>query len=152
MSVADKSKSFGSDSSRSSRPLTQTMTQTQPTTFTELIKLEDEVHYRPSFTLPLLTKYERASVLCERATYLEENAGNPELFNPQVKFLASDRDMFQIALRELHARKLPMAVVRPLDDGSYELVAVNLLQLTEEDERMIEEAKIQNGANLSPVY
>jgi len=60
-----------------------------------------------------MTKYERARILGTRALQISMNA-------PIMVDLEGETDPFQIALKELLARKVPLIVRRRLPDGSHE--------------------------------
>jgi DNA-directed RNA polymerase subunit K/omega len=68
-------------------------------------------HHR---TLPMLTKYEKARILGERAKQL--NAGA----RPMVDVPAHVIDGYLIALQEFDAKKIPFIVKRPLLNGTCE--------------------------------
>ena len=68
-------------------------------------------HHR---TLPMLTKYEKARILGERAKQL--NAGA----KPMVDVDDSVVDGYIIALEEFHAKKIPFIIKRPLCNGECE--------------------------------
>lgn len=63
-------------------------------------------------TLPYLTKYEKAQVLCKRI--LELSLRSPPLV------ATSSNEPGDIALAELEARKIPYVVRRYLSNGRYE--------------------------------
>jgi DNA-directed RNA polymerase subunit K/omega len=65
-------------------------------------------------TLPLLTKYERARILGERAKQI--NAGA----KPSVDVPSTVMDGYLIALEELRAKKIPFIIKRPLPNGACE--------------------------------
>ena len=65
-------------------------------------------------TLPILTKYERARILGERAKQL--NAGA----RPTVDVANFVIDGYLIALAEFEAKKIPFIIKRPLRNGSCE--------------------------------
>jgi DNA-directed RNA polymerase I, II, and III subunit RPABC2 len=64
--------------------------------------------------LPLLTKYEKARVLGERAQQL--NAGA----KPMVDVEDHVMDGYLIAFQEFEAKKIPFIIKRPLRNGSCE--------------------------------
>jgi DNA-directed RNA polymerase subunit K/omega len=80
--------------------------------------IERDVHGRivdpHHCTLPLLTKYEKARILGERAKQL--NAGA----RPMVDVPAHIIDGYLIALQEFEAKKIPFIVKRPLLNGTCE--------------------------------
>jgi DNA-directed RNA polymerase I, II, and III subunit RPABC2 len=65
-------------------------------------------------TIPLLTKYERARVLGERARQLEEGA------EPFVPVPAEVIDSYTIAEMELKEKAIPFIIERPLPHGGCE--------------------------------
>lgn len=64
-------------------------------------------------TTPYMTKYERARVLGTRALQISLNA-------PVMVELEGETDPFQIALKELRERRIPLTIRRFLPDGTYE--------------------------------
>jgi DNA-directed RNA polymerase I, II, and III subunit RPABC2 len=71
-------------------------------------------------TTPYMTKYERARILGTRALQISLNA-------PIMVELEGETDPFEIALKELRERRIPMTIRRNLPDGSYEDWNVNEL-------------------------
>lgn len=65
-------------------------------------------------SLPILTKYERARILGERAKQLDAGA------TPLVDVPADIIDGYLIALRELEAKVIPFIIKRPLPNGTCE--------------------------------
>ena len=65
-------------------------------------------------TLPIMTKYERARILGERARQLEEGA------EPFVKVSPEMMDSYVIAEMELREKAIPFIVERPLPNGGCE--------------------------------
>lgn len=65
-------------------------------------------------TLPILTKYERTRVLGERAKQINSGA------KPYVSVSSSIIDGYLIAEQELHEKKIPFIIQRPLPNGSKE--------------------------------
>ncbi|KAI3657553.1 hypothetical protein MP638_000279 [Amoeboaphelidium occidentale] len=68
---------------------------------------------KEKLTTPYMTKYERARVLGTRALQISLNA-------PVLVELEGETDPFQIALKELRARRIPLTIRRFLPDGTYE--------------------------------
>ncbi|KAJ2065520.1 DNA-directed RNA polymerases I, II, and III subunit RPABC2 [Coemansia sp. S146] len=64
-------------------------------------------------TTPYMTKYERARILGARALQISMNA-------PVMVELDGDSDPYDIALKELRAKKIPFVIRRYLPDASYE--------------------------------
>ncbi|KAJ2867260.1 DNA-directed RNA polymerases I, II, and III subunit RPABC2 [Coemansia aciculifera] len=64
-------------------------------------------------TTPYMTKYERARILGARALQISMNA-------PVMVELDGDSDPYEIALKELRAKKIPFVIRRYLPDASYE--------------------------------
>ena len=73
----------------------------------------DRIARTERLTTPYLTKYERARLLGTRALQISLNA-------PVMVELDGETDPFQIALKELRERKIPLMIRRYLPDGSYE--------------------------------
>lgn len=65
-------------------------------------------------TLPLLTCYEKARILGERATQLNNGA------KPLVDIDETMIDGYVIAMKELEAKKIPFIIQRPLPNGTSE--------------------------------
>lgn len=70
-------------------------------------------------TCPFLTLYERTKVLTLRASQLEH--GCP----PFIKIEPQMVSVYEIALAELNAKKLPFIIKRPLPNGESEYVRLN---------------------------
>ncbi|KAJ2599995.1 DNA-directed RNA polymerases I, II, and III subunit RPABC2 [Coemansia sp. RSA 1286] len=64
-------------------------------------------------TTPYMTKYERARILGARALQISMNA-------PVMVELDNESDPYEIALKELRAKKIPFVIRRYLPDSSYE--------------------------------
>ena len=71
----------------------------------------DDPHHR---TMPLLTKYEKARVLGERAKQLNSGA------KPFIDVPETVLDGYLIALMEFEAKKIPFIIKRPLRNGTCE--------------------------------
>ncbi|KAJ2787910.1 DNA-directed RNA polymerases I, II, and III subunit RPABC2 [Coemansia interrupta] len=83
---------------------------------TEIFLPEDNVQITPSserVTTPYMTKYERARILGARALQISMNA-------PVMVELEGESDPYEIALKELRAKKIPFVIRRYLPDQSYE--------------------------------
>jgi DNA-directed RNA polymerase I, II, and III subunit RPABC2 len=65
-------------------------------------------------TIPILTKYEKARILGERAKQLNSGA------TPFVELEPSIIDGYLIALKELEQKKIPFIIKRPLPNGGCE--------------------------------
>jgi DNA-directed RNA polymerase subunit K/omega len=63
-------------------------------------------------TLPMITKYEKARILGERAKQLE--AGAPSMITDTII------DSYLLALREYEQKKIPFIIKRPLPNGTCE--------------------------------
>lgn len=75
---------------------------------------------KPSPTNEFLTKYEKTKVIALRAEQLARGA------QPFVEFEAGEAfDPYEVALRELEARRLPFVIVRHLPDGSKEHLRID---------------------------
>lgn len=61
---------------------------------------------------PILTKYERTKLLSSRIIQL--NSGNPPLVD-----ITGLKSTYEIALKELNERKIPLLVKKIMPDGSY---------------------------------
>ncbi|KAJ2548118.1 DNA-directed RNA polymerases I, II, and III subunit RPABC2 [Coemansia sp. RSA 1933] len=82
----------------------------------EIFLPEDNVEPTPSgerITTPYMTKYERARILGARALQISMNA-------PVMVELDGESDPYDIALKELRAKKIPFVIRRYLPDSSYE--------------------------------
>ncbi|KAJ2743009.1 DNA-directed RNA polymerases I, II, and III subunit RPABC2 [Coemansia sp. BCRC 34301] len=80
------------------------------------IFLEKNIEPTPAserITTPYMTKYERARILGARALQISMNA-------PVMVELDGDSDPYDIALKELRAKKIPFVIRRYLPDASYE--------------------------------
>ncbi|KAJ2721650.1 DNA-directed RNA polymerases I, II, and III subunit RPABC2 [Coemansia sp. Benny D115] len=64
-------------------------------------------------TTPYMTKYERARILGARALQISMNA-------PVMVELDGESDPYEIALKELRAKKIPFVIRRYLPDQSFE--------------------------------
>ena len=73
-------------------------------------QIVDEFH----LTVPILTKYERARVLGQRAKQLETGA------MPLISVPAHVIDCHLIAMMELKAQKIPFIIKRPIPNGGFE--------------------------------
>lgn len=80
----------------------------------------DDIHHQ---TVPILSRYERARVLGERAKQLDSGA------TPFVPVEKDVIDGYSLALSELDARKLPFIIKRPLPNGSCEYWRINDLEV-----------------------
>jgi DNA-directed RNA polymerase I, II, and III subunit RPABC2 len=65
-------------------------------------------------TLPILTKYERARIIGERAKQLDCGA------KPLIPIEPNEIDSYMIALKEFGEKKIPFIIKRPLPNGSCE--------------------------------
>ena len=74
-------------------------------------------------TIPILTKYERARILGQRAKQIESGA------KPLVKVPDNIIDGYLIAELELREKKIPFVIKRPLPDGSCEYWNVKDLEV-----------------------
>lgn len=82
----------------------------------EIFLPEDNVEPTPTnerITTPYMTKYERARILGARALQISMNA-------PVMVDLDGESDPYEIALKELRAKKIPFVIRRYLPDSSYE--------------------------------
>ncbi|KAJ2457431.1 DNA-directed RNA polymerases I, II, and III subunit RPABC2 [Coemansia sp. RSA 2424] len=82
----------------------------------EIFLPENNVEPTPAserITTPYMTKYERARILGARALQISMNA-------PVMVELDGDSDPYDIALKELRAKKIPFVIRRYLPDASYE--------------------------------
>ena len=70
---------------------------------------------------PILTRYERASIVGMRMEQLQRGA------EPFVTVDEKDTGVRDIAIRELEERKLPFLVARKLPDGKKDVVSVKEL-------------------------
>jgi len=74
-------------------------------------------------TLPIMTKYERARILGQRAKQIDNNAA--VFVNVDDNII----DSYQIAQMELSAKKIPFIIKRPLPGGSCEYWKVKDLEI-----------------------
>ena len=89
-----------------------------------IVRDEDGIIIDPLHkTLPILTKYERARVLGQRATQLD--IGGKSLINVPDNIISS----YLIAEEELKQKKLPFIIKRPIPNGGFEYWDVNDLEL-----------------------
>ncbi|KAJ1901082.1 DNA-directed RNA polymerases I, II, and III subunit RPABC2 [Kickxella alabastrina] len=82
----------------------------------EIFLPDDNVEPTPAserITTPYMTKYERARILGARALQISMNA-------PVMVELDGESDPYEIALKELRAKKIPFVIRRYLPDQSYE--------------------------------
>jgi DNA-directed RNA polymerase I, II, and III subunit RPABC2 len=73
-------------------------------------------------TLPILTRYEKARILGERARQL--NAGATPMIDVEPSLI----DGYLIALKELEQKRIPFIIQRPLPNGGSEYWRVNDLE------------------------
>ena len=74
-------------------------------------------------TIPILTKYEKARILGERAKQINMGA------KPFVEVEENVIDGYLIALKELDAKKIPFIIKRPLPNGGVEYWRLNDLEV-----------------------
>jgi DNA-directed RNA polymerase I, II, and III subunit RPABC2 len=74
-------------------------------------------------TLPIITRYERARILGERAKQID--AGAPIFVEIEENMI----DGYLIALKEFEAKKIPFIVQRPLPNGACEYWKLNDLEI-----------------------
>lgn len=74
-------------------------------------------------TLPILSRYEKARVLGERAEQINSGA------QPFIEIDASMIDGYLIALKELEQKKIPFIIQRPLPNGGSEYWRLNDLEM-----------------------
>ena len=79
----------------------------------------DELHK----TIPILTKYERARILGQRAKQIDSGA------KPFVHIDKTINDGYLIATRELEEKKIPFIIRRPLPNGGSEYWKVQDLEI-----------------------
>eukprot|EP00163_Fabomonas_tropica_P006003 TRINITY_DN15637_c0_g1_i2.p2 TRINITY_DN15637_c0_g1~~TRINITY_DN15637_c0_g1_i2.p2 ORF type:complete len:131 (+),score=22.83 TRINITY_DN15637_c0_g1_i2:174-566(+) len=72
-------------------------------------------------TTRYMTKFERARILGVRALQISMNA-------PVMVEVDGESDPLQIAIKELHAKKIPLVIRRYLPDGTYEDWPINELE------------------------
>lgn len=85
----------------------------------EFNNIIDDLHQ----TIPILTKYERARILGQRAKQL--NAGAPSFITPPKDTM----DGYLIAIQELEAKRIPFIIRRPLPFGGCEYWKVSDLEI-----------------------
>ena len=85
----------------------------------EFNNIIDDLHQ----TVPILSKYERARILGQRAKQL--NAGSP----PFVTLPKDTIDGYLIAIQELEAKRIPFIIRRPLPFGGCEYWKVSDLEI-----------------------
>ena len=74
-------------------------------------------------TLPILSRYEKARVLGERAEQINSGA------QPFIEIETSMIDGYLIALKELEQKKIPFIIQRPLPNGGSEYWRLNDLEM-----------------------
>jgi DNA-directed RNA polymerase I, II, and III subunit RPABC2 len=74
-------------------------------------------------TLPILSRYEKARVLGERAEQINSGA------QPFIEIDTSMIDGYLIALKELEQKKIPFIIQRPLPNGGCEYWRLNDLEM-----------------------
>ena len=74
-------------------------------------------------TLPILSRYEKARVLGERAEQINSGA------QPFIEIDTSMIDGYLIALKELEQKKIPFIIQRPLPNGGSEYWRLNDLEM-----------------------
>ena len=74
-------------------------------------------------TLPILSRYEKARVLGERAEQINSGA------QPFIEVETSMIDGYLIALKELEQKKIPFIIQRPLPNGGCEYWRLNDLEI-----------------------
>lgn len=90
----------------------------------KVIKNEENIIIDPFHkTVPFLTKYEKARILGERAKQL--NAGGKPFVNVEPSIM----DGYLIAEKELHEKKLPFIIKRPITNGGCEYWKVEDLEI-----------------------
>ena len=94
------------------------------TSLSRIVRDKDNIIIDPLHrTIPILTKYERARILGQRAKQIESGA------KPLVKVPENIIDGYIIAELELREKKIPFVIKRPLPDGSCEYWNVKDLEL-----------------------
>jgi DNA-directed RNA polymerase I, II, and III subunit RPABC2 len=94
------------------------------TSLSRIVRDKDNIIIDPLHkTIPILTKYERARILGQRAKQIESGA------KPLVKVPDNIIDGYIIAELELREKKIPFVIKRPLPDGSCEYWNVKDLEL-----------------------
>lgn len=94
------------------------------TSLSQIVRDKDNIIIDPLHkTIPILTKYERARILGQRAKQIESGA------KPLVKVPDNIIDGYLIAELELREKKIPFVIKRPLPDGSCEYWNVKDLEV-----------------------
>ena len=94
------------------------------TSLSRIVRDKDNIIIDPLHkTIPILTKYERARILGQRAKQIESGA------KPLVKVPDNIIDGYLIAELELREKKIPFVIKRPLPDGSCEYWNVKDLEV-----------------------
>ena len=94
------------------------------TSLSRIVRDKDNIIIDPLHkTIPILTKYERARILGQRAKQIESGA------KPLVKIPDNIIDGYLIAELELREKKIPFVIKRPLPDGSCEYWSVKDLEV-----------------------
>ena len=94
------------------------------TCLSRIVRDKDNIIIDPLHkTIPILTKYERARILGQRAKQIESGA------KPLVKVPDNIIDGYLIAELELREKKIPFVIKRPLPDGSCEYWNVKDLEV-----------------------
>jgi DNA-directed RNA polymerase I, II, and III subunit RPABC2 len=94
------------------------------TSLSKIVRDKDNIIIDPLHkTIPILTKYERARILGQRAKQIESGA------KPLVKVPDNIIDGYIIAELELREKKIPFVIKRPLPDGSCEYWNVKDLEV-----------------------
>ena len=94
------------------------------TSLSRIVRDKDNIIIDPLHkTIPILTKYERARILGQRAKQIESGA------KPLVKVPDNIIDGYLIAELELREKKIPFVIKRPLPDGSSEYWNVKDLEI-----------------------
>ena len=94
------------------------------TSLSRIVRDKDNIIIDPLHkTIPILTKFERARILGQRAKQIESGA------KPLVKVPDNIIDGYLIAELELREKKIPFVIKRPLPDGSCEYWSVKDLEV-----------------------
>jgi DNA-directed RNA polymerase I, II, and III subunit RPABC2 len=94
------------------------------TSLSRIVRDKDNIIIDPLHkTIPILTKYERARILGQRAKQIESGS------KPLVKVPDNIIDGYLIAELELREKKIPFVIKRPLPDGSSEYWNVKDLEI-----------------------
>ena len=94
------------------------------TSLSRIVRDKDNIIIDPLHkTIPILTKFERARILGQRAKQIESGA------KPLVKVPDNIIDGYLIAELELAEKKIPFVIKRPLPDGSCEYWSVKDLEV-----------------------